>query len=375
MNDECVRQVSTTDPRALKGFVTLERRLLGHYPLYVSSFDVDTTRRLSGKSAFTRDVATALFVAADEHGNDVARCAAQINPRYQAAKNERVGFIGYFAAAPDCDPYVREMMARAEAWLEERGIQRVIAPFNSNTMLGTGLLTARFNEEAVMFASWTPPYYPGYLLQAGYQPTYPLWVFEIDLTSEKFRMAEARARENRAVRVRPINKRQWDSDLEIFRNIINENFTSEWEWVPITREEFREFFEQIKLVVDPRLMQIAEIQGKPVGVRIAFPNWNPLARGMRGQLGLWQLMQFFLRGRRYEAAGFALTAVKPECRGMGISPLLGVTICHRFQELGVKKVYSYFINEVNEKSRHAVESIGGVGRVQYHAYDKKIGLR
>jgi GNAT superfamily N-acetyltransferase len=72
------------------------------------------------------------------------------------------------------------------------------------------------------------------------------------------------------------------------------------------------------------------------------------------------MIQIFLRGRRYETAGFALTAVKPEYQGMGISPLLGVTICHRFQELGVKKVYSYFINEVNEKSRHAVESIGGV---------------
>jgi len=119
-------------------------------------------------------------------------------------------------------------------------------------------------------------------------------------------------------------------------------------------------------------MQIAEIQGKPVGVRIAFLNWNPLTRKMQGKLGLWELIQFILYGRRTEMAGFAITAVMPEYRGMGISPLLGVTICHRFQELGVKKVFSYFINEVNEKSCHAVESIGGVGRVLYHAYDKKI---
>jgi GNAT superfamily N-acetyltransferase len=374
MTSERVREISPNDRRALKGFVTLERQLLGHYPLYVSNFDGDVTLRLSGKSAFTRDVETALFVAAGEDGRDIARCAGQILPRYQAAKQEKVGFIGYFAAAPDCDLYVAAMLARVEGWLKDRGIQRVIAPFNTNAMIGTGFLTAAFEEEPVMFAGWNPAYYPAYLLQNGYQPAYPLWVYEIDLTSEKFHLAEERARENRAVRVRPINKRRWDSDLEIIRGIVNENFTDEWEWYPASTAEFREFFGKIKPLVDPRQFLIAEIEGKPAGVRMGFPNWNPLARSIQGKFGFWQTIQFLLHGRRYETAGFAITAVKPEYRGMGISPLLGVTICHRYQELGVKKVYSYYINEINDKSRHAVESIGGVGRVLYHTYDKKIGI-
>jgi hypothetical protein len=88
MKNEHVREILTTDKRALKEFVVLERKLLGHYPLYVSSFDGDVIRRLSRKSAITRDVETALFIASDEHG-DIARCAALINPRYQEARNER----------------------------------------------------------------------------------------------------------------------------------------------------------------------------------------------------------------------------------------------------------------------------------------------
>jgi GNAT superfamily N-acetyltransferase len=262
------------------------------------------------------------------------------------------------------------LMLAERGWLKKE-VQRIIAPFNSNTMFPIGFLTTGFDEEPVMFAGWNPPYYPGYLLQAGYQPTYPMWVFEIDLASEKFRKAEERARSNQAVQIRPINKKRWEADLEIFRNIVNENFTNEWEWYPMTREEFKECFEQIKIIIDPQQMLIAEIQ-ENLWSRIAFPNWNPLTRKMQGKLGLWQLIQFILYGRRTEMAGFAITAVLPEYRGKGISPLLGVTICHRFQELGVKKVHSYFINDINEKSRHAVESIGGVGRVLYHAYDKRI---
>lgn len=366
-----MREVQAADKRALMEFVTLERRLLGRYPFYISDFDAHVIPHLTRKSAFTRDVETALFIASGAHG-DVARCAAQINPRYQAAKKEMVGFIGYFAAAPGCEPYAAAMLERAEGWLRERGVQRIIAPFNCNTLLGTGLLVAGFDEDPVMWANWTPPYYPAYFLQAGYQPTYPLWVFEIDLASEKFRRAEERARDNKVVHVRPINKKQWHAELEIFRNIVNENFNNEWEWYPMTREEFEEFFDELKIIIDPQHMLIAEIDGKPVGVRIAFPDWNPLSRGMQGKLGTWEYLQFYLHRNRYETAGFAITAVLPEHRGKGISPLLGVTMIHHFQELGVKKVFSYFINEVNEKSRHAVESIGGVGRVLYQAYDKRI---
>jgi GNAT superfamily N-acetyltransferase len=364
-----VREISTKDSKALKEFVVLERQLLGGYPYYVSNFDQDVIKYLSGRSAFTSDAEISLFAVSNGH-KDVARFATIVNPRYQAAKNEKVGFIGYFAAAPDCLPQVLAMLDSAEGQLMERGVSRVIAPYNGNALLGTGFLAAAFDEEPVMFASWNPPYYNEYFKAAGYQPTYPLWVYSIDTISPKFKAAEELAASNRTVRVRPIDKGRWYSDLEIFRMMINDNFIDEWEWYPAMSEEFQEFFDRIKFITDTRTMLIAEVQGEPVGVRIAFPNWNPLARAMQGKSGVWQKVQALWRGRSYESAGFAFTAVKPEYRGLGISPLLGVHLCQHFLALGVKKIYSYFINESNIKSRHAVESIGGVGRVLYQTYDK-----
>ncbi|TLN00893.1 hypothetical protein FDZ74_16200, partial [bacterium] len=68
MPEANVREISTADARSLNNFVVLERRLIGHYPLYVANFDSEVTRRLSGKSAFTSDVETALFIASDGQG-------------------------------------------------------------------------------------------------------------------------------------------------------------------------------------------------------------------------------------------------------------------------------------------------------------------
>ncbi len=128
----------------------------------------------------------------------------------------------------------------------------------------------------------------------------------------------------------------------------------------------------MKPIYDPGFMLMAEMDGTQVGVRIGIPNWNPLLRKFQGKDGLWQQMQYFLRGRRNVDGGLVFAAMLPEYRGMGISPILGAKICERYRELGAKRVSSIIINECNQKSRHAVESIGGVGRILYYAYDKDI---
>jgi non-ribosomal peptide synthetase component E (peptide arylation enzyme) len=60
-----------------------------------------------------------LFVVS-KSGEDVGRCAAIINKKFQAEKQVGVGFIGFFAAAEGCGQEVAEMIEQAEHWLNER---------------------------------------------------------------------------------------------------------------------------------------------------------------------------------------------------------------------------------------------------------------
>jgi GNAT superfamily N-acetyltransferase len=371
MGEMTIQEISKTDKQAMMRFATLERKLLGEYPLYVSNFDKEVICHLSGNSPAGRGMEIALYIASD--GNrDVARCGALINPKYQEAKNEKVGFIGYFAAAPNSEINVNSMLEHAEAWLKERGIKRVITPFNGNAFLGYGLLTAAFDEEPVLFCGWNPSYYPAYFTQAGYQPKYPMLVYTSDFRSEKYRSAKENAAAKHDFQLRPINKKLWRSELEIFREVINENFTKEWLWYPITQDEFLDSFEAMKPMIDPRQMMIAEVQGKPAGVVIAYPNWNPLVRSFQGKMGNLQKIQFLLRGRHYETAGTAIVAVRSEYRGRWIGPALMMAIFQRYEELGLKKAYCYTVDEDNLASRKMNEAVGAVPRLQYHAYDKNI---
>jgi GNAT superfamily N-acetyltransferase len=371
MYEETIKQISSTDINAIIKFVSLERKLLGEYPLYVSNFDANVIRNLSRKSAFTRKMDLSMFTAS-KGDREVARCATLINPVYQEAKSEKVGFIGYFAAAPNCESSVMAMLARAEEWLKEKGIKRVIAPYNGSALLGMGFLISAFNEDPVMLCGWNPPYYADYLIQAGFRSTYPLWVYEYNFGSAKYLAAKERFLINNNFQIRSLNKKHWETELEIFRQVINETFIQEWEWHPVTSEEFCEFFSSMKPMTDPHQMVIAEVQGKAAGVCIGIPDWNPFVRGLQGRLGVVQQIKFLLRGGRYKSGGILIIAVRSEYRGKGIGRVLELSVLQRYEELGVKKAFIYTINDDNVASRKIADAIGGVPRLLYHAYDKII---
>ena len=366
-----VREISTSDTRALKRFVALERKFVGSNPLFVSAIDADVIKCLSGRSNFFSEMEHTLFVASSE-SRDLARCAALINRRYQKAKNEDVGFIGYFAALSDSKAEVQAMFEHAEAWLKERGVTRVIAPYNGAAVLGMGLLSTAFDDEPMFPYSWHPHYYTAYFVDSGYEPTYPLWYYKIDFSSDKYRAVAHRAVENNAVQVRPLSKKRWSQDLETFRQIFNETFKEEWEFHPQTSEEFHEFLDPMKLVLGTRQMLIGEVEGKPAGFCLGLPDWTPLFRSFKGKLGPIQIIRLMLRAGRYRRAGLLSIGVFPDYRATGLAQALAVALYRRYEERGLQEALYYPVNEINARSRRFAESMGGTGRVMYHCYDKRL---
>jgi hypothetical protein len=133
-----VQELSTSDSAALKRFVVLERTLIGANPLFVSEMDADVLKCLSGRSNYYSEMEYTLFIALN-NGQHVARCTALINHRYQRAKREALGFVGHFAAASESSHAVGRMLEQAEVWLRERGVTRVVGPFNGAGNLGAGV--------------------------------------------------------------------------------------------------------------------------------------------------------------------------------------------------------------------------------------------
>jgi hypothetical protein len=116
-------------------------------------------KMLNQKTLMGKRMETALFIISSS-GEDIARCAAIINPAFQAQKQPGTGFIGFFAAAEGCELQAAEMMLHAEHWLKERGITKVIAPANGGAPNSMGFLVTGFDEDPMFPFPWSPPYYP-----------------------------------------------------------------------------------------------------------------------------------------------------------------------------------------------------------------------
>jgi hypothetical protein len=369
MSAVSVREVATSDKAAVKHFVRLERQFVGSNALFYSEPDADIAKALSGRSRFFTEMEHALFVASAS-GVDCARCAALVNRRYQKAKNEAVGAIGYFAAAPDSMAGVRSMLESAEAWLRTRHVTRILAPFNGAGLLGAGVRTDAFDEPPVFPFAWHPPHYSDYLRDAGYQPTYPLWYYTIDLSSEAYRAMARRVDEGGTLTIRRIDKKRWDEDLEIVRRLLNETFKDEWEFHPVESDEFHEFLDPMKPILDPGQVLIGEIGGVPAGWCLGMPDWSPLFRSFKGKVGPLQIVTLLFRSGRYQRAGLLGIGVLTEGRGTGLAQALAVALYRRYEERGLREALYYPVNDANARSRKFAESMGGRGRVLYHCFDK-----
>jgi GNAT superfamily N-acetyltransferase len=365
-----VTELAPDDKRARKRFVRLERELLRDEPLFVPEIDSDVDKRIRGRSPFYEEMDRAWFLAGD--GRDRARCAALRNRRWQRDKEDRAGFIGYFAAAPGAGAEVAEMLGAAERWLAERGCDRAIAPHNGAVFHGMCLLTEAYDEDPVFPMPWQPPHYRTLLEGAGYRPAYPFWVYDVDFSSERYRTASRAALEDTRCEVRPLDKKRWDEEVEQLRSVFNDTFRTEWEFHAMTSEEFRELFDQFKPVLDPTLLLFAEVDGEIAGFCNGMPDWAPLFRSFGGKLGPLQILRLLLRARRYDRAGLLSIGVRDSYRGRHIGQTLAATLFRRYEERGLRRSYYYVVNDHNLNSRRLAESLGGQGRILYHAYDKPL---
>ena len=369
MNTGIVTPIEPVDKSALRQFISLERKLMKDYPFYISEIDDDVAKMLTGKTEMAKAMEFGLFVVS-KSGEIVGRCAAIINKKFQSQKQAGAGFIGFFAAAEGCKEEIGEMILLAENWLKQRGVSKVIAPANGGAPNTMGFMVTGFDEDPMFPFPWTPPYYRGYIENLNYQPTYPLWYYEVDFNSEKYKAAKQRYSHYDAAVIRPVSKKNWNKDLETVTDMLNETFVDEWEFTKASYAQMKEFMGPMKSILSSQQILIAEVDGKPAGFCFAVPDLTPLFRSFNGSIGLMAIFKLMTRASKFKRAGILGIGVTNQYKGKGLSKAIAMKLYGYHEGLGLKSSLYFPVNESNMDSRGFAESIGGKGRVMYQVYDK-----
>jgi len=285
---------SRADRRA---FRDLPGRLYGGDPAFVPMLDMTHNALLDRRrNPFWRHAEGQEWLA--WRGTEpVGRVGACVDRELQACA-PGCGVVGLLDCADDAE-VAAALFATAEAWLRARGCSRARGPLNYSIHDTAGLLVEGFDKPPAIDTTWNPCWIPPLWEASGWQGVQDLLGCAGDVVPEgperAWRFAERARRQG--VHVRPVDFGRFDEEVELLRQVYNEAWKDNWGHVPATREEFAFKAKDLKSVVDPDLLRVAEVEGRPVGILIGIPDLNVAIRRCGGHLlpwGWWHL----LRARR-----------------------------------------------------------------------------
>lgn len=308
----------------------------------------------------------------------VGRISAQIDALHLERHDDATGFFGMLDAE-DRQETFQALMETAEKWLQAQGIQRVRGPFNLSINSEMGLLVDGFSTPPMLMMGHAPAYYARQLEALGYQKATDTLAYMVapDFPASPV-MQRMTSRATKGVTVRRIDTRRFDEEILKLRDIFNDAWTDNWGFVPFTAAEFTAMGQELRFLLSPDLIQIAEIDGEPAAFIVALPNINEAIRDLRGKLFPmgWLKLLWRLKVRHPRSARVPLMGVRKKFQHTRLGPGLAFLIIDaaraQLHKRGVTDVELSWILEDNAGMRSIIESIGGRAYKRYRVFERQL---
>ena len=308
----------------------------------------------------------------------VGRISAQIDQLHLERYGDDTGFFGMLEA-PDDPEIFSALMTRAETWLRDQGMTRVRGPFNLSINQECGLLVDGFDTPPVLMMGHARPYYGPRVEELGYTKAMDMLAYWVNADFEMTRaMHRIMEWASRRVQIRQLQKSRLAEDLQLVRDIFEDAWSQNWGFIPFTAEEFRHLGRDLKQLVPPDFVHIAEVDGVPAAMIVVFPNINEIIRDLNGRLlpfG-WLKLLWRLKIKFPNTARVPLMGVRREYQKSRLGAALALMLIQAVQVhalgRGIKEVELSWILEDNEGMRTILEGIGGRVYKRYRMYDKPL---
>ncbi|MBB3763122.1 N-acetyltransferase [Sphingomicrobium lutaoense] len=307
-----IRPVRTRADR--RAFVDLPWDIYRDDPYWVPPLKSEVHALIDpGKNPWFEHGRLQLFLA-ERDGKTVGRISAQIDDLVLERMPE-TGLWGLFEAK-DAEA-AAALIAAAERWLREEGMTQAIGPISISIWDEPGLLIEGFEEKPLVMMGHHRPEYQGWVEQAGYRKARDLHTFALDIRINMIpvidRLIRAGERNEKLV-IRDVDKSRFDEEAAIILDILNDAWSDNWGFVPLTESEIAYAGKKLKPIIVEDLVKIAEYDGKPAAFMITIPDTNELIEDLDGRLFPfgWAKLLWRLRRPRTRRARVPLMGVRKE---------------------------------------------------------------
>ena len=327
--DIVIRPVETAADR--KRFVDLPFRLYRDDPHWRPPLKSEVHGLIGGpKSNPWFGHARARFWLAERAGEVVGRISAQVDDLVLAHMGAGTGQWGMFEAVDD-QAVAGSLIATAEAWLREQGMTRALGPFSLSIWDEPGLLVEGFDDSPTVMMGHHLPYYARLIEARGYRGVKDLHTYDLPIAAgftEKFDRIVALGESNSRIRIRKVNKSKFDEEAALILEILNDAWSDNWGFIPLTPAEVAYVGKKLKPIVFEELVRIAELDGEPVAFMITLPDLNELTADLGGNLlpfG-WAKLLWRLRAPRVTRMRVPLMGVRKSHQGSRFASLMALML-------------------------------------------------
>jgi GNAT superfamily N-acetyltransferase len=365
-------EVSQVDSRSdLKAFIKFPWRIYQNDPAWVPPLLIERKEFLDRKKhPFYEHGDAALFLARRE-GEIVGRIMACDDPKYNALHRSNVGCFGMFESIDD-RAVARALFEAAGAWLRERDRQEIMGPIDYSTNYLCGLLVEGFKFPPVVLTSHNPPYYSALLDAWGFEKAMDLYAWWFSKPAEAAtrlrRLAAARKSRSEAT-LRMGNLRDIAGEGRRLRQIYNEAWENNWGFVPFSEKEFEFMTHELKPILEPELVWLAEVEGEPVGFLLCVPDINAALRKINGRLTTFGLpiglAKLLYHKRRLKTVRVVALGIIPKYRRHGIAEML---VLHIIEEAMINRGCIGECSLILENNRLMNRFLEAIGAEKYKTY-------
>jgi hypothetical protein len=375
-------RIAAVDGRAaLDRFIEVPCRIFESDPAWIQPLFIERRLHLSARSNPYFQHARWQAWIAWRGQEPVGRISAQIDALHLERYGDATGFFGMLDAE-DREETFAALLETAGQWLRDQGMRRVRGPFSLSINEEMGLLVEGFDTPPVFMMGHARPYYRTHIEQLGYRKAADALAYMITSDFEVSPvMRRLVAASTHRVRVRPLDRKRFGDEIPLLRDIFNDAWAENWGFVPFTVAEFHELGRNLRFLVDPEMIQIAEVDGEAAAFMVVIPNINEAIRGLRGRLFPtgWAKLLWRLKIRYPSTARVPLMGVRRRFQRTRIGPALAflvIAACRPpTQRRGVKEVELSWILEDNAGMRSIIESIGGRAYKRYRVYERQLDER
>ncbi len=308
-------------------------------------------------------------------GRIVGRIAAIRNRNHEEFHQEAAGFFGFYESADDPEA-ARALVETALGYARERGLTRIYGPVNPSTNDDCGALVDGFDTPPMVMMPHGRPYYDALLTGAGLTKAKDLLAYFMEAHEVPARLergADIAQRRNPGVVVRPFDKSRFREEVERFRTVYNQAWERNWGFVPMTDHEIDHMAKQLKPVLDPGLIRIAELDGKPIGFALGLPDLNQALKHANGRLFPFGLIKILWAARKIKRARILVLGVLKEYRRQGIDVIMYRDYFRYGMEKGIHVGEFSWILEDNLAMRTPLENFGAEAYKTYRIYEAPTG--